>query len=250
MAKKRMFSPAIIDSDAFLEMPLSSQCLYFHLSMRADDDGFVGNPKRISKMIGCSDDDLKILLAKRFILAFDSGVIVIKHWRINNYIRGDRYTKTTYVEELSQLKLDDKNGYTEKFKSENCCGIPNVNQMTYQMDTQIRIDKNRLDKNIKKESLIEKEETLPFEIPSLEDVKNFCLLRKNNVNPERFYSYFTARNWEIDNRPIANWQAVLISWESLESKINNSNNNSKISEHNYSAEELDALIFNLDEVEK
>ena len=89
MAERRMFAKTIIDSDSFLDMPLSTQALYFHLSMRADDDGFLNNSKKIQRMVGCSDDDLKLLIAKRFIIPFESGVVVIKHWRIHNYIRSD-----------------------------------------------------------------------------------------------------------------------------------------------------------------
>ena len=113
MAERRMFSKKIIDSDAFLDMPLSTQALYFHLSMRADDEGFVGNPRRIRSMIGASEDDLKLLIAKRFILVFESGVVVIKHWRIHNYINPDRFTPTTYVEEKKTLTFDEKKAYTE-----------------------------------------------------------------------------------------------------------------------------------------
>ena len=102
MAERRMFAKTIIDSDAFLDMPLSTQSLYFHLSMRADDDGFINNPKKIQRMVGCGDDDLKLLMAKRFILVFDSGVIVIKHWKIHNYIRNDRYKPTLYQEEKAE----------------------------------------------------------------------------------------------------------------------------------------------------
>lgn len=142
MAEKRMFSKQIIDSDAFLEMPLSSQALYFHLSMRADDDGFVNNPKKIAKIINASDDDLKILLAKNFILSFDSGVIVIKHWRINNYLRKDRYNETVYLDEKDELIIKKNGAYS-------LLGIPNGNQM----DTggihsieENRIDKSSIDK--------------------------------------------------------------------------------------------------------
>ena len=87
MAEKRMFARKIIDSDAFLEMPLSAQALYFHLNMRADDDGFVNNPKRITDYVNASVDDLKILLTKRFVIGFESGVIVIRHWKIHNTIK-------------------------------------------------------------------------------------------------------------------------------------------------------------------
>ena len=84
MAERRMFAKTIIDSDAFLDMPLSSQALYFHLSMRADDEGFINNPKRIQKIVNCGDDDLRILIAKKFVIIFESGVIVIKHWKMHN----------------------------------------------------------------------------------------------------------------------------------------------------------------------
>ena len=99
MAERRMFAKTIIDSDAFLDMPHTTQLLYFHLSMRADDDGFINNPKNIMRMIGCKDDDLKILLTKKFLLPFESGVVVIKHWQIHNYIQKDRYHETKYKEE-------------------------------------------------------------------------------------------------------------------------------------------------------
>lgn len=139
MAERRMFAKTIIDSDAFIDMPLSTQALYFHLSMRADDDGFINNPKKIQRMIGASEDDLKLLIAKRFIIPFESGIVVIKHWKIHNYIRNDRYKETVYQEEKAQLKLKDNNAYT--------LGIPSDNQLTYQMDTQVRLGKVRLGKS-------------------------------------------------------------------------------------------------------
>lgn len=117
MAERRMFARAIIDSDAFLDMPLSTQALYFHLSMNADDEGFVGNPKKIQKMIGARDDDYQILVSKRFILAFPSGIIVIKHWKINNYIQADRFKSTTYIEEKATLTLDLKKAYVERIQN-------------------------------------------------------------------------------------------------------------------------------------
>ena len=105
MAERRMFAKTIIDSDSFLDMPLSAQCLYFHLSMRADDDGFINNPKKIQRMIGANDDDTKLLIAKSFIIPFDTGVVVIKHWRLHNYIQKDRYKPTMYEGEKEQLQV-------------------------------------------------------------------------------------------------------------------------------------------------
>ena len=133
MAERRMFAKTIIDSDAFIDMPLSTQALYFHLSMRADDDGFINNPKKIQRMIGASDDDLKVLCLKRFILPFDSGVVVIKHWKIHNYIRNDRYKPTVYVEEKAMITSKENGVYTEA----DTVGIPSGNQM----DTQYRLGK-------------------------------------------------------------------------------------------------------------
>lgn len=112
MANRRMFSKDITESDAFRDMPLSTQALYFHLGMNADDDGVVNNPKSLLRCIGASDDDLKILLAKRFVIAIEeAGLIVIKHWKINNYIQKDRYSPSKYVKELKLLGLDENNAY-------------------------------------------------------------------------------------------------------------------------------------------
>src|SRR5690554_2855515 len=113
MASKRMFSMQILDTDAFLDMPLSAQALYIHLNMRADDDGMVDNTKRIMKIVGANQNDLDILIAKRFIIVFSSGVIVIKHWLIHNTIRKDRKKATVYHKELSQIKIDNNKAYTE-----------------------------------------------------------------------------------------------------------------------------------------
>lgn len=127
MAQKRMFNNLVIASDDFLEMPDSSQNLYFHLSMQADDDGFVDNWKSIMRMTGKKEDDLKILIAKSFIIPFETGIIVIRHWRLNNYIQKDRYKETIHKEEKQLLKIEDNvyNLYTDCIPS---------------------IDKNRLDK--------------------------------------------------------------------------------------------------------
>ena len=144
MAERRMFAKTITESDAFLDMPLSTQALYFHLGMNADDDGFVNSPKRIQRLVGASEDDLRLLVAKRFVLAFESGIIVIKHWKTHNWIRKDRYRPTQYQEELSALLLKENGAYTERDNqlSTNCqpIAIPS--------DTigKVRIGKDRLGK--------------------------------------------------------------------------------------------------------
>lgn len=122
MAEKRMFSKKIIDTDWFMDMPATTQNLYFHLSMRADDDGFVANPRRIIKLVGASDDDFKLLVAKKFVIPFDSGVCVITDWRVNNYLRSDRYTETIYQEEKATLIVEESGKYKLGIPS----GIPLV----------------------------------------------------------------------------------------------------------------------------
>lgn len=160
MAERRMFAKTIIDSDAFLEMPQSSQLLYFHLSMRADDDGFINKPKAIIRLVGCKEDDMKILIAKKFIIPFDTGVVVIKHWKIHNYIRSDRYTETKYKDEKAILSIDENNAY--RLSSDSCLpsGIPTVSKM----DTQVRLGKDRLELG---KDRIEKEERKTSFSPTL-----------------------------------------------------------------------------------
>ena len=174
MAERRMFAKSIIDSDLFLDMPQSTQNLYFHLSLRADDDGFVGNPKKIMRMINCSQDDIKILISKQFLIPFESGVVVIKHWKIHNYIRNDRYKPTIYTEEKKKL--------IEQENKEYIVGIPNGNQM----ETQYSIGEDSLDKNsIDKDKKDEKEETFKSILDEytknkelLESLNGFVEMRK------------------------------------------------------------------------
>lgn len=137
MAQRRMFSKKVTDTDTFLDMPLSTQALYFHLNMHADDDGFIDNTKTIQRMIGSSDDDRKLLVAKQFLLPFENGLVVIKDWRVHNYIQGDRYHKTQYINEKSQLIVEENNMYTRRV------------QDVSNMDTQVRLGKDRLGKDRK-----------------------------------------------------------------------------------------------------
>jgi hypothetical protein len=144
MANKRMFSLLVIDTDIFLDMPLSTQALYFHLSMRADDDGFIGNAKKIQRMIGASEDDFKLLLAKSFMFKFDTGVCVVKHWRIHNYIQKDRYTKTIYKNEKEQLTIDNNNVY-QKLDTECIQDVSEVFPQVRLGKVRIDIDKDKKD---------------------------------------------------------------------------------------------------------
>ena len=153
MAEKRMFTQKIIDSDAFLDMPLSAQALYFHLNMRADDDGFVNNPRKITRYVSASEDDLKLLLMKRFIIGFSSGVIVIKHWRMHNTLKSDRYHPTDYQEELAQLGIKPNKAYTDHPESllpttESIPMEPERNQdgTNLEPENRLGLEENREDK--------------------------------------------------------------------------------------------------------
>lgn len=124
MAERRMFARAVIDSDLFLDMPLSTQALYFHLGMHGDDDGFVANPRKIQRMIGASDDDMKLLIVKGFVIIFESGVVVLRHWKIHNYIQADRYKSTLYTTEKSLLSCEKGKPYAFLSDSDTCCIQP------------------------------------------------------------------------------------------------------------------------------
>lgn len=139
MAERRMFAKTIVESDAFLDMPVTARLLYYDLGMRADDDGFVNAPKKIMRETGASQDDISLLIAKKFIIPFENGVVVIKHWRIHNYIRKDRYVETKYKDEKAQLRLDENNSYT--LGDGKPVGIPMVDQRS----TEDRIGKDRID---------------------------------------------------------------------------------------------------------
>ena len=140
MAERRMFAKTIVTSDAFLDMPASTRCLYFLLGMVADDDGFVNNPKSIMRQAGATTDDMNLLIAKRFILTFQSGVVVIKHWCIHNTIQKDRYKETKYLEEKSTLMLDDNKAYTEAVSDM----YPECIQSVSIPEPQVRLGKDRL----------------------------------------------------------------------------------------------------------
>lgn len=147
MAERRMFAKTIIDSDAFLDMPMSARLLYYDLAMRADDDGFINSPKKIMRFVGASIDDLNILAIRKFIIPFDNGVVVIKHWRIHNYIRKDRYSETTYSEEKSLLEVDENRAYRLISDEKNSEKMPTVNQRSTNGQPLVDAGKDRLGKD-------------------------------------------------------------------------------------------------------
>ena len=153
MAERRMFAKTIVTSDEFLDMPATARCLYFTLGMFADDDGFVNSPKSVMRQVGASNDDMNILIAKKYLIVFGDGVLVIKHWRIHNYIRNDRYHETKYIGHKNTLFLDENRAYTTNINSAKYTiygeDFDSGSQAVYQMDTQdrVRLGKDRLDYN-------------------------------------------------------------------------------------------------------
>lgn len=207
MAERRMFAKTIIDSDAFIDMPTTARLLYYDLSMRADDDGFINSPKKICRMTGASDDDLKILIMKRFIIPFESGVVVIKHWKIHNYIRADRYKETEYREEKAQLRLKENKAYSFV----GAPGIPTVDQR----ETQDRLGKDRIGKeSIEIEEKADKPPRAPrFTPPSIDEVSAYCEERGNNVDPQRFIDFYAAKGWMVGRNKMKDWKAAVRTWE-------------------------------------
>lgn len=218
-----MFAKTIIDSDAFIDMPLSAQALYFHLSMRGDDDGFINNPKKIQRMIGASDDDLKLLIAKRFIIPFDSGIVVIKHWKIHNYIRGDRKVDTVYQEEMSLLTEKDNGAYTlvsdindgdVRHLADICPS--NVRQATgrcqHRLVEDSTVQDNSAEDNVVDNSPanVSNKRTVP---PTLEEVQAYCIERGNHVDAARFVDYYTSNGWKVGKNKMKDWKAAVRTWE-------------------------------------
>lgn len=204
-----MFAKTIIDSDAFLDMPATSQLLYFHLSMRADDDGFVNKPKSIMRMIGGKDDDIKLLFAKKFLIPFESGVVVIKHWKIHNYIRKDTYTETKYKEEKSALEMDENNAYRlAERPALQLCDEPVTGTAT-----QVRLGKERLGKE-RLDSGDKSPRATRFTPPTLDEVTAYCKERGNSVNPERFIDFYSSKGWMVGKNKMKDWKAAVRNWES------------------------------------
>ena len=198
-----MFAKTIIDSDAFLDMPLSTQALYFHLSMRADDDGFINNAKKIQRMIGCADDDLKILLSKNFIIPFDSGICVIKHWRIHNLIQKDRYKPTVYGELKDKLSLKNNNVYT--------LDTPCIHDVS-KTETQVSIGKDSLGKVSEGKNRLIKGSRLPQDWIIPKEYVDFCLIERPDLDPiviaNMFKDYWIAKSGSdaIKNDWFATWR--------------------------------------------
>lgn len=223
MASKRMFSLAVADTDLFLDMPSSTQALYFHLGLRADDDGFVASPKKVAKICGCGEDDLRILASKHFIISFDSGVIVITHWNLNNNrIKADRYKPTFYIEEKTMLILE--NG---KYSLNVSAMSPQCLQGGVGAEPQNRIDKNRIDKNRLDDSN-KGRKSKRFSPPTVEEVEEYCIERGNAVDAQSFVDFYESKGWYVGKTKMKDWKASVRTWEKNQQHNRNESNHKAV----------------------
>ena len=208
-----MFCKTIIESDDFLDLPLTAQALYFHLGMRADDDGFINNLRMIQRMIGSKGADYKLLAEKGFMVSFDSGVCAIVHWRMHNSIQKDRYKPTVYQAEKSLL--DERQNRPDT----DCIQLGN------RLEPQVSIGKDRIDK----ESIVEHgamadkpPATKRFIPPTFDEIEDYCRERNSSVDAGRFLAYYQANGWRIGRNTMKDWQAAIRTWEHGEKGYQNS----------------------------
>jgi hypothetical protein len=207
-----MFSKDITDSDQFIDMSSAAQALYFHLNQGADDDGFNNQVSMAMWKAHASVDDLKVLMAKNYVIRFEGGLIVIKHWRLHNTLRKDRYTPTNYQEELKMLGIKDNGAYTLGCQVV-ANGLP---------DGCPSIDKNSIDKNSVVEVSIEDEASPPptrskrFVPPTVEEVAQYCFERMSKVDPQRFVDYYTSNGWMVGKNKMKDWKAAVRTWDQKE----------------------------------
>lgn len=211
MAERRMFAKTIIASDAFLDMPLSARCLYFALGMYADDEGFVNSPKSLARLIGASTDDMNILLVRRFLIAFPSGVCLIKHWRINNYLRSDRFQPTKYTEERNQIMIEENGAYaliSERYTN----GIPNdgIPRLEEISQDKVSLGKERIEELAPPSVAVSNSR---FVRPTIDEITAYCSERKNNVDPQAFFDFYESKGWRVGNQPMKDWKASVRTWE-------------------------------------
>ena len=207
MAQKRMFSLSVTDTDKFLDMSSSAQALYFHLGMHGDDDGFVSSPRKIARIAGCNDDDLRLLATKGYIIPFESGVVVITDWNINNTLKNDRYHPTIYAEEKSMLTTDHAGRLM----------LGNSQETAWNQDGTILEPEHNLTKQSLTEKNGDKAATPPrsrFIPPSLEEVQAYCSERQNSVDAAHFLDFYAANGWvQGKGKPIKDWKACVRTWE-------------------------------------
>ncbi len=206
-----MFAASVVETDRFLDLPVSTQALYFHLGMHGDDDGFVSSPKRVARTVGCGSDDLKLLITKGFVIPFDTGVIVIADWQINNTLRNDRYRETIYKQEKALLSLDESRRYQIGADTIGIpVGIPMVSNMVSDSDPQRNLTKHNLTEHNVTEGNAASRRFTP---PSLDEVAAYCMERGNSVDPDRFVNFYESKGWMVGKSKMKDWRAAVRNWE-------------------------------------
>lgn len=202
MAQKRMFSLSVVDTDKFLDMSSSAQALYFHLGMHGDDDGFVSSPKKIARTAGCNDDDLRLLAAKGFVIPFDSGVIVITDWNINNTLKNDRYRETVYQEEKAKISTLPSGKYVLGSSVVPECIQDGSNVEPQHNVTQLNVTEPNGEG-------ADKPPTRPrFLPPTLEEVTAYVQERGSKVDPQGFIDFYAAKGWMVGKNKMKDWKAA------------------------------------------
>lgn len=217
MANKRMFALDVIDTDRFCEMPISARLLYYELGMRGDDEGFVQNPKKIMLTTGTTADDLKILAAKGYVILFDSGVLVITHWRQNNFIQKDRFHETTCLAEKAQIQTTDSKIY-ELLPSGNKLDTPCIRTVS-DLEAQIRLDKTRKEEKARAPS------SRRFTPPTVDEVAAYCRERGNGVDAQRFVDFYASKGWKVGSSGMRDWRAAVRNWERQDNTKNGGGKN-------------------------
>lgn len=217
MANKRMFALDVIDTDRFCEMPVSARLLYYELGMRGDDEGFVQNPKKIMLTTGTTADDLKILAAKGYVILFDSGVLVITHWRQNNFIQKDRFHETTCLAEKAQIQTTDSKIY-ELLPFGNKLDTPCIRTVS-DLEAQIRLDKTRKEEKARAPS------SRRFTPPTVDEVAAYCLERGNAVDAQRFVDFYASKGWKVGSSGMKDWHAAVRNWERQDNTKNGGGKN-------------------------
>lgn len=259
MAERRMFAKTVVLSDAFLDMPPSARCLYFTYGMLADDDGFVNNPKSVMRQCGSTDEDIRQLVDGGYIIKFDSGVIAITAWRVNNLIKNDRYVPTACTKEKKMLNAMDSGFYVEstcglESEKKSDCYVemtygsdnsiksashvpvsepscihsgsttgtkvePTLNQSGTEVEPQDRLGKVSIGQDNKKTSAHEGAHACEdpkrkfFTPPTVEEVREYCRSRNNNVDPEQFCSFYESKGWMVGQNRMKDWKAAVRTWE-------------------------------------
>lgn len=212
MANKRMYSKEITDSDPFIELSSAAQALYFHLNQGADDDGFNNQVQLAMWKAHASIDDLKVLMAKNYILRFENGVIVIKHWRLHNTLRKDRYTPTNYQEEFKQLGIKDNGAYTlgcQVVANGLPDGCPSIDKSSV---VESRVVEGSVEEDVTDINVGHKP-TKRFVPPTVDDVREYCFERGNSIDPQRFVDYYTSNGWMVGKNKMKDWKAAVRTWE-------------------------------------